>query len=71
VAALHLRPRRWARFARLDAVLGDGERVKIVGGRAGRIRALAGWLADRADLPLTGNTPGVIGMTVASRQVSR
>lgn len=71
MTALDLRPRRHTGYARLDAVLDDGRRLKIMGGRTGRIRAFAGWLSDRSDLPLTGADRGVIGMTVASGQVNR
>ena len=58
-------------YARLDATLEDGRRRRIVAGRSGRIAGFARWLSDRADLPLAGNPARVIGMTVASGQVSR
>jgi hypothetical protein len=66
-----LRLRRHAGFARLDATLDDGRRRRVVAGRSARIGGFAGWLAERADLRITGPHPEVIGMTVASGQVNR
>ncbi|GAA0900517.1 hypothetical protein GCM10009557_76590 [Virgisporangium ochraceum] len=71
ITALDLRPGRRAGRMRLDAVLADDERRRVMAGPAGRVVAVAGWLTDRADLPLTGADRGVIGMTVASEQVNR